>query len=140
MDESDEKETDIDYGNTLEYIQGAMSRSRLIEYFNTPVRSDRKSQWDLAAKGRSLYNLYKRELEDNCADVPEETKLPGLDALIAHLDIQCRSVFAGIAETQRRNVRFGPLIHLGNGIPACMDMRMLAEVGSHFERLDCRGN
>ena len=129
MDESNEKEHEIDYASTLGYIQGAMMHSRLNKYFNAEVPADKKSQWDLAAKGRSLYNLYKHQLKDGCEDDSVEKNLPGLDTLIAHLDIQCTSVFAGIAETQRRNVRFGSLVSLGKGIPACMDMRMLAEVG-----------
>lgn len=129
MHESNEKEANIDHASTLEYIQGAMIRSRLNEYFNGQVQPNKKSQWDLAAQGRSLFELYKRELNELSANVPVERQLPGLDALIAHLDAQCKLVFAKIAETQRRNVRFGSVISLGNGIPACMDMRMLAEVG-----------
>lgn len=128
MDESHEKEPEIDYTSTLNYIQGAMMNSRLNKYFNTEVSPDKKSQWDLAAKGRSLYDLYKRELKDHCDNVSAEKHLPGLDTLIAHLEIQCTSVFAGIAETQRRNVRLGSLVSLGKGIPACIDSRMLAEV------------
>lgn len=132
MHESNEKDVHVDHASTLEYIQGAMLQSRLNEYFNNHVQSDKKPQWDLAAQGRSLYELYKRELKGPSTDAsphtPGEKQLPGLDALIAHLDVQCNLVFARISETQRRNVRFGSLIPLGNGVPACMDMRMLVEV------------
>lgn len=133
MDESNEKEPEIDYASTLGYIQGGMMNSRLNKYFMTEVPADKKSQWNLAAKGRSLYDLYKDELQDRRDEVSAEKNLPGLDTLIAHLDSQCVSVFAGIAETQRRNVRFGSLVSLGQGIPACMDMRMLAEVRYNFD-------
>lgn len=126
--ESNEKDPSIDHASTLEYIQGAMLKSRLNEYFNGQLQSNKKSQWDLAAQGRSLFELYKQKLNDLSANVPVEKQLPGLDALIAHLDTQCKVVFARIAETQRRNVRFGSVVSLGNGIPACMDMRMLVEV------------
>lgn len=132
-DDSNEKEPEIDYASTLGYIQGGMMNSRLNKYFNTEVPADEKSLWDLAAKGRSLYDLYKHELIDRCDEVLAEKNLPGLDTLIEHLDTQCTSVFAGIAETQRRNVRFGSLISLGKGTPACMDMRMLAEVRDIFD-------
>lgn len=132
MHEPNEKDANIDHASTLEYIRGAMLKSRLNEYFNGQVQSIKKSQWDLAAQGRSLFELYKRELNDSTANVPVEQQLPGLDALIAHLDTQCKLVFAKIAETQRRNVRFGSVVSLGKGIPACMDMRMLVEVGLHF--------
>ena len=128
LDESNEKDANIDHAGTLEYIQGAMLRSRLNDYFNGVVEPNKKSQWDLAAQGRSLFELYKRKLNDLSANIPVEKQLPGLNALIGHLDAQCKLVFTGIAETQRRNVRFGSVISLGEGIPACMDMRMLVEV------------
>lgn len=128
MNDPNEKEPEIDYVSTLGYIQGGMMNSRLNMYLNTKVPADKKSQWDLAAKGRSLYDLYKHELKERCDEVSAQKNLPGLDTLIAHLDIQCTSVFAGIAETQRRNIRFGSLVSLGKGTPACMDVRMLAEV------------
>ena len=126
--ESNEKDVHVDHASTLEYIRGAMLHSRLNEYFNNDVQSDKRSEWDLAAQGRSLYELYKRELKGPSTDAPGEKQLPGLGALIAHLDAQCNLVFARISETQRRNVRFGSLIPLGNGVPACMDMKMLVEV------------
>lgn len=126
--EANDKDLNVDYASTLEYIQDAMLQSRLNEYFNNHFQSDTKPQWDLAAQGRSLYELCKRELKGLSTDDPGEKQLPGLDALIAHLDVQCNLVFARISETQRRNVRFGSLVPLGNGIPACMDMRMLVEV------------
>lgn len=128
MEESNEKELEIDYASTLGYIQCGMMNSRLNKFFITEVAADKKMQWDLAAKGRSLYDLYKDELKDRRNDVSDANNIPGLDTLIAHLDRQCTSVFAGIAETQRRNIRFGSLVSLGQGIPAGMDMRMLAEV------------
>ena len=127
MHEHNERDVDIDHASVLKYIQGAMMKSRLQVYFKNQVQADNKSQWDLGAQRRSLYELYKRELQENSPNAPLEKELPGLDALIAHLKIQCNVVFARIAETQRRNVRFGPLIALGSGVPNCMDMRMVIE-------------
>ena len=126
--DASERDNNIDHRSTLEYIQGAMNRSRLFDLFNIGEPVEPKSQWDLAAEGRSLYELYKRELGSlNKASVPEK-ELPGLDALIVHLDQQCNAVFTGIAETQKRNVRFGPRISLGVGNPRYTDMKMVHEV------------
>ena len=75
-----------------------------------------------------MYDLYKRELRRPSKPNFTEKQLPGLDALLAHLDIQCNAVFHGIAETQTRNVRFGSNVYLGEGNPECIDMRMVLEV------------
>lgn len=120
-----ERDANIDHANTLDYIQGAMLNSRLNTYFDIQNQSKTPSRLDLAAKGRSLFELYKKELKNVRIS---ETRLPGLNALINHLDGQCALVFARIAETQRRNVRFGAIIPLDISVPKCLDMRMLVEV------------
>ena len=123
-----EKDGLIDHARTLEYIGGAMMQSQLIGFFNMQPQLDKRLKWDLAAEGRSLYELYKRELNEFSQGTKSDKQLPGLDALIAHLDAQCNLVSGRIAETQRRNVRFGAPIYLGNWVPVCKDMRMVNEV------------
>ena len=131
--EASESDTNIDHASTLEYIRGAMKQSRLFDLFNIGLRAEQRPQWDLTAEGRSLYDLYVRELKNtNNTDAPER-QLPGVDALLGHLDSQCNGVFARIAETQKRNVRFGNPINLGKDTPEHIDMRMLAEVSAHGE-------
>lgn len=133
--EASERDHNIDYASTLEYIRGAMKWSRLFTLFNMESLNEERPQWDLTAEGRSLYDLYKRELKTINDSTTPERQLPGLDALIVHLDSQCNAVFARIAATQRRNVRMGTPVHLGRLVPEQMDMRMLAEVGTstpHF--------
>ena len=128
IQEVNERDVHIDHASTLEYIQGAMKQSRLVELFNLAQMADGKPQWDIAAEGRSLYELYKRNLCRSSKPNLPAKQLPGLDALLAHLEIQCNAVFHGIAETQTRNVRFGSNVNLGGGNPECIDMRMLLEV------------
>lgn len=132
--EAAQKDINIDYGSTLEYIQGPMTRSQLARLFDLELGIDKVSQWDLAAEGRSLFELYKKELKTDEREEPIGKTLPALDALIEHLHTQCRAVFNNIAETQKRNVRFAYPTSLGTGTPACADMRMLAEVSSHRVR------
>ncbi|KAL9615153.1 MAG: hypothetical protein Q9167_000359 [Letrouitia subvulpina] len=129
--EAAEKDTSVDYGNVLEYIQGAMKESKLLELLGN--RDDHRPKWDLDAEGRSLYQLYKKEVSELNKGASAQKQLPGLDDLIAHLDKQCGLVFGRIAETQRRNVRFGPSIQVGQGVPDCMDMRMVSENDSNEE-------
>ena len=129
--EAAQKDMNIDYGSTLEYIQGPMTRSQLARIFDLDLGVDKGSQWDLAAEGRSLFELYKKELKLDEREEPTGKSLPALDALISHLHTQCRVVFNNIAETQKRNVRFAYPTSLGLGTPICADMRMLAEVSGY---------
>lgn len=126
--EINEKYANVDHANTLEYIQGAMLHSRLKFYLDTQAQPMQKPEWNLAAEGRSLFEMYKKELRDINLNVPTEKKLPGLDLLIQHLSEQFGLVFARIAETQRRNVRFGSVIPLGPRVPSSIDMRMISTV------------
>lgn len=128
VNEAADKHFNIDHTSTLEYVQGAMMRSQLNSYFNMQSQSDQKPQWDLSAEGRSLFEVYKRELRDLSYGITSQKQLPGLEELISHLETQCNLVFARIAETQRRNVRLGTPISLGADIPACMDLRVIIEV------------
>ena len=123
-----EKDINVDHASTLEYIQGAMMQSQLTSFFNLEVRGEEKPPWDLAAEGRSLFELYKRRFQNASREDSSASQLPTLDALMKYLDTQCNAIFNGIAETQRRSVRFGAPVYLQKGAPSCMDMRMLREV------------
>ena len=137
--ESPEKDVNVDHASTLEYIQGAMTHSQLGGLFSLEAGAEEKPLWDLAAEGRSLFELYKRGLQNASREHFSASRLPTFDALMKHLDIQCNTIFNRIAETQRRSVRFGAPVYLQNGVPSCSDMRMLHEV---FTRLphDVRGS
>ena len=126
--EAAEKDPSIDHMSTLEYIQGPMRHSQLFRFFTMESGGDQKSQWDLSVERRALYEVYKQELNDSSKDLMSLKQPPGLEAFISRLDIQCNLVFGRIAETQRRNVRFGAPVPLGTEVPACIDMRMVIEV------------
>lgn len=132
--DSTAKDISVDHASTLEYIQGAMMQSQLARFFNSEVRAEEKPPWALAVEGRSLFELYKRELQNASREDSSARRIPALDVLMKHLDDQCDTIFNGIAETQRRNVRFGTPIYLQKDIPSCMDMRMLREVKMYLPR------
>ncbi|KAL9128189.1 MAG: hypothetical protein Q9217_003089 [Psora testacea] len=131
--ESLESVMDIDHTSTLEFVRGAMVRSALTQFFDLQGDAHQRNQWDLAAEGGTLFELYKIELKKDTVHDQHAKQLPCLDALISHLNTQCSAVFRGIAETQRRNVRIGPPISLGRIIPNLMDMRMLAGENNNAE-------
>ena len=126
--EASERDNNIDHASTLKYIRGAMTQSHLSTLLNVEFSTEGKATWDLAAEGRSLYELYKRELRTHAPSNASHKQLPGLDALIKHLESQCNVVFRRIAETQKRNIRFGNPVKLGRTLLKSIDVRMLAEV------------
>lgn len=128
MAESAEKDVNIDHASTLEYVQGAMMQSHLTSFLDIEVRGEAKAPWNLAAGERSLFELYKRELQNASTEDSSASRHPTLDALMKHLYTQCEAISNGISETQRRGVRFGAPIYLQKGVPSCLDMRMLHEV------------
>lgn len=126
--ESTERDLNVDHASTLDYIQGAMSRSQLTSFFGLKAKADEPPHWNLSAEGRSLFGLFKRGLKYTSKEDSSNLQLPNINALINYLEVQCSTVFNKIAETQRRNVRFGAPVALENGQPACMDMRMIVDV------------
>ena len=129
--ESAEKDFNVDYASTLDYIQGAMIQSQLISFFRLDTTTDVESPWDLAAEGRSLFELYKQGLQNAGREDSSARRLFALDALMTHLDIQCNAIFSRIAEMQRRSVRIAAPVYLQRGVPSRTDMRMLQEVFSY---------
>lgn len=130
-EEAAEKENHIDHAKVLDYIEGAMTESRLLRFFDVRTPNDIRSSWDLAADGTSLYDMYKREHQRSQQGYPPRSKLPGLQELSTHLRAQCELVFKRIAETQRRNVMFGTPVLLeeyGSNAPRGKDVRMVVEV------------
>lgn len=121
-----EMDLNIDHLRTLEYIQGAMMHSQLSVYLSIEVRAGGGAQRDLKAEGPSLFDLYKRQMNQEEMKDPSK-QLPSFGALLDHLDDLCSIVFGQIGETQRRNVRIAVPISLGSGMPNRTDLRMVLE-------------
>ena len=127
-DEIIEKDHCLDYHKILDYIQGPMLQSRLIDLLGVYPDSDIRSSWDLPGEIIPMYSRYKADLKIFAKGDQAEKKLPRMDLLVSRLDRQCRSVFERIAETQKRKAQFGEPIMLGRPQIQCLDMRMLFEV------------
>lgn len=124
-----EKDLSFNHADILAYIQGAMMQSHMLTYSGRPV--DEESQRDLDAEGRALFELYKRELDDESRGIRSKKQLPGLSGVLRHLQSQSNSAFNRISETQRRNVQFGLPIYLNTEISDCTDTRMVLEKDSN---------
>lgn len=127
-EEGTEKDTMLDYAQILEYIEGPLLQSRLVELFGVQASPSNREEWEMADVESLIYDSYKRDLNALQALAPSEKKLPGLDKLITRLEDQCKVVFDRIAETQKRKVRFGEPVLFGTGTVKCAAMRMLVDV------------
>ena len=127
-DDLADKDAHLDFPQILEYIQGAMQHSALFELFGLQSSSDERPEWDVRQESGSIYARYKKEVKEMRQGTRPATKLPGLAALIERLSKQCKVVFTRIAETQKRKVRFGDAVSLGELSSSCYDSRMIVYV------------
>ena len=124
-DELAEKDAMIDFPLVIRYVQGALTKSKLLEFFSPVGEGEGKPKWDPAAEGPSLYKVYTQDLRKH-REAPETMNdLPKLSDFTAYLARQCGQVFKRIAETQRRSVLVSQPIMLGSDRDEeITDMRM----------------
>ncbi|KAL8822002.1 MAG: hypothetical protein Q9223_000082 [Gallowayella weberi] len=98
-----EKDMSFDHSSILEYIQGAMTHSRMLTYIGNTTDDGRGRNLDV--EGGHLFEWYKNVMNEVSSGLRSQWQLPGLDGLINHLLKQSNLVFERISETQRRNVQ-----------------------------------
>jgi anaphase-promoting complex subunit 4 len=118
LEELLEKSDLIDHATTLEYIEGALTKSSLRRYISsTPgtasAAGDAQKRVSDGEK-LSFYQAFKNTLaaeedeksgdRNNNKNEPSRPALPQLNDLIARLESQCGKVFGKIALTQRRSI------------------------------------
>jgi anaphase-promoting complex subunit 4 len=139
MEELAEKSDTIDYSEALSYIQGALTKSALDDYIQSPAKQSPTSppaspgRWDTAGADSSFYETYKRLLrqQDQQRDQATDNKvnLPLFGDLTTRLGSQCEKVFSQIAETQRRGILHRSPLFLDSDCDSnTMDMTMDFEV------------
>lgn len=116
----------VDHSSILDYIGGAMTRSRLSMFLNLEPDREDKDEWDPRIEEGSLFNSYKADLNKAKTSKPSTFKAPHLNALTLHLERQCGTFFHKIAEARRRNVRFGRPLQLCSGRPKTLAARMVS--------------
>jgi anaphase-promoting complex subunit 4 len=116
LEELMEKSDMIDHGTTLEYIQGALTKSCLRNFIPTVpgmpgmiAAAPAPNKWAPGGQDGSFYETYRQMLglqeqqETGYGDSPE-LDLPKLNDLTGRLGLQCDKVFGQIALTQRRGI------------------------------------
>ncbi|KAI0971677.1 anaphase-promoting complex, cyclosome, subunit 4-domain-containing protein [Xylaria arbuscula] len=97
----------IEHGKILAYIQQYMSASPLRYYLSSVTAEDVERDRRLADSGSSLLELLGKQIRRQERSQPDAGSYPQVEFLCKYLDSQTINVLEGIAEAERRSVRFG---------------------------------
>ncbi|KAI1190193.1 anaphase-promoting complex, cyclosome, subunit 4-domain-containing protein [Nemania serpens] len=106
-DELTEKEASMEHGKILAYIQQYMPASLLRYYLSSVIAEDAERDRKLADSGSSLLELLGKQVSKQESGQPDTGSYTQVEFLCKYLEIQANSVLDGIAEAERRSVRFG---------------------------------
>ncbi|KAI1743615.1 anaphase-promoting complex, cyclosome, subunit 4-domain-containing protein [Xylaria scruposa] len=106
-EELTEKEASMEHGKILAYIQHYMPASPLRHYLSTVSAEDTERDRKLADGGSPILELLERQIRKQEAGQADTGSYPQVEFLCKYLDSQASSVLEGIAEAERRSVRFG---------------------------------
>src|SRR5687767_13389696 len=124
-EELTEKEATLNVGKVLAYIEGYLTASPMAIFFDEISRDDYKTDWDHLEDGRSLLDVLDKQLRRREEGQPSMKALPHVEFLISYATARSNKIFEGIAEAQKRRVRFGKAMPLSIGRPVLnMDMKL----------------
>ncbi|KAI1654284.1 anaphase-promoting complex, cyclosome, subunit 4-domain-containing protein [Daldinia decipiens] len=107
VEELSEKEAMMEHGKVLAYIQQYMAVSPLRYHLsNVPGESSDRSRQQ-AEGGSSLLELLNKQLNKLDTKQPNEDAFAQVEFLCGYLDSKASAIFEGIAEAEKRSVRFG---------------------------------
>ncbi|KAI9932182.1 hypothetical protein MW887_009692 [Aspergillus wentii] len=117
LEELMEKTDMIEYPQTLQYIQGALTKSKLRNFIQQlpmmgiprPPQTTSSDKWAPTGHDRSFYDTFKKLLEQQSQgqtghDGADQVEHPKLNDLTKRLGLQFEKVFGQIALTQRRGI------------------------------------
>ncbi|KAK7938105.1 anaphase-promoting complex component Cut20/Apc4 [Apiospora aurea] len=117
-EELSEKEATMEHGKILTYIQQYMKASPLRAYLSSVSPKDSGTDRQQAEDGSSVLEMLDKQIRSQELGQPEGGVLPQVEFLVDYLVDKASAVFNGIAEAERRSVRFGQptRIELDNGV------------------------
>ena len=139
-DELTEKEATMEHGKILTYIQQYMPASPLRHYLSNVTSEDADRDWQHAESGTSMLDMLDKQIKKQEAGQPNTGVFPQVEFLCKYLDSKANVVFEGIAEAEKRSVRFGqPATIQLRGNIAKFDVRMSAAQTAVSLRIRCLG-
>lgn len=122
-----EKETVMDHGKILAYIQNYMLSSSLGLYLSNVARDSREKDAVLADDDPSLLETLDKQIRNQEAGQLQPTVFPQIEFLCGYLAAKSSAVFDGLAEAEKRSVRFGQPVELNlGGRVSKLDVRVCA--------------
>ncbi|KAK8076375.1 anaphase-promoting complex- cyclosome- subunit 4 domain-containing protein [Apiospora phragmitis] len=106
-EELSEKEATMEHGKILTYIQQCMKASPLRAYLSNVSPEDSGKDRQQAENGSSVLEMLDKQIRSQELGQPEGGVLPQVEFLVNYLVDKASAVFNGIAEAERRSVRFG---------------------------------
>ncbi|KAI2464147.1 anaphase-promoting complex, cyclosome, subunit 4-domain-containing protein [Annulohypoxylon bovei var. microspora] len=106
-DELTEKEATMEHGKILAYIQQYMPASPLRYHLSNVPADNSKGGRQQAEGGSSLLELLSKQLKKQDTGQPDESVFSQVEFLCGYLDSKADAIFEGIAEAEKRSVRFG---------------------------------
>lgn len=107
IDELTEKEATMEHGKILKYIQQYMASSPLGSYLGKVSKEDLDRDLKLMEDGTSLLDLLDKQIKKQEGGQAQTAVFPQIEFLGSNLDDKANAVFDGIAEAEKRSVRFG---------------------------------
>ncbi|KAI0527821.1 anaphase-promoting complex, cyclosome, subunit 4-domain-containing protein [Xylaria bambusicola] len=106
-DDLTEKDATMEHGKILAYIQQYMPASPLRHYLSDIEAEDVGRDRKLADSGSSLLELLTKQIQKQESTQADAGSYSQIEFLCKYLDSQAAGVLEGIAEAERRSVRFG---------------------------------
>ncbi|KAL5354579.1 hypothetical protein ACLOAV_000668 [Pseudogymnoascus australis] len=97
----------------LEYIQGSLTSSPLAQFFTPLEPADAEAHAEALGSTTPLFEAMAKALNSPDKSNAFHTALPNIAALTQHLSTQAQAVSSGIADAEKRNVRFGEAVEVG---------------------------
>ncbi|KAI2626536.1 anaphase-promoting complex, cyclosome, subunit 4-domain-containing protein [Hypoxylon sp. NC1633] len=118
MDELTDKEATMDHAKILNYIQQYLAASPLRHHLSSVPTDHSKKGRQQTESGNSLLQLIVKQLQKQDDGQSDEGPFPQIEFLCGYLEVKAGAVFEGIAEAEKRSVRFGQptAIELGSSI------------------------
>ncbi|KAG4221223.1 hypothetical protein PC116_g30301 [Phytophthora cactorum] len=107
VEELSEKEATMEHGKVLAYIQQYMAASPLRNHLSnvSPENAERGRQ--KAESGSSLLELLSKQLNKQDTKQIDDDVFTQVEFLYGYLEGKASAIFEGIAEAEKRSVRFG---------------------------------
>ena len=110
LDELLEQDDTIEYSSVLNYVQGAMTNSSLLNYIDPSAVKSPKA--DSANDDDVVFETYKGLLRsDGLVD-----QMPKMSDFTTRLVVQCNKMFGEVAETLRKNILHRCTLSLPGGL------------------------